>query len=345
MVDSSYVFKDTLDIEKLFVHVDVTQEVKALQKDIPTYLATFKTVLENNNEPQIKIGQHCFKPYTCDAYNYCWTEQNHIPSYSVFNIFSMGKKPLELFESGIVNVEDIPEEKLTTENQKWIVDAWKTKATRIDQEAIDSFIHSLRYPLYYLDFETYMDAVPNFNGQRPYQQICFQYSLHVEDTNGILEHKEFLAKELGDPRESFILSLLRDVPQDACILVYNENFEKTRIKELARDFPAYADKLMNLFEHIIDLAEPFQKKHYYDYNFKGKYSIKLVMPLLAPHMADAYKQLKLVRNGGDAMNTFPKLKQMIDEEKASHKEALLRYCELDTLSMVEILKKLKEYVR
>ncbi|MEA2050779.1 MAG: DUF2779 domain-containing protein [Campylobacterota bacterium] len=188
-------------------------------------------------------------------------------------------------------------------------------------------------------------AIPQLQNQKPYQQICFQYSLHIEYENKPLEHKEFLAKEGTDPREEFIKHMIADIPSGKCVLVYNESFEKTRIKELARDFPQYEKELLNINENIVDLAEPFRSKDYYDYTFKGKYSIKLVMPLMAPHMADAYKKLKLVQNGGDAMNTFPKLMDMGKEKKKEYKEALLKYCHLDTLAMVEIFKKLKESVK
>ncbi len=346
MIDSSYVFQDVLDVEKLFVHIDVTEQILELQNVIPSHLKTFQSVLsQTEEEPNVTIGQHCFKPYKCDAYDYCWRVQNQIPEYSVFNIFNMGKKPLELFEDGIIEIEQIPNDALTTENQKLAVDAWVNKATLIDKDAIGSFINSLQYPIYHLDFETYMDTVPVFNNQRPFQQICFQYSLHIESEDGGLDHKQFLAESGSDPRESFIISMLDHIPSNVCILVYNESFEKTRIKELAQDFPVYADKLMNLHDNIIDLAEPFRKKHYYDYNLKGKFSIKLVMPLLAPHMANAYKKLQLVQNGGDAMNTFPRLVNMEEDERQQYRAALLEYCKLDTLSMVEVLKKLKESTR
>jgi len=345
MLNSEYVFEKELELSKLFVHVDVTKEAIALQEDIPTYLKTFKRALENKEtEPDISIGLHCTKPYKCDAYDYCWREQQKIPEYSVFNIFNMGKKPLALFNQGVVAIEDIPEDQLS-DKQKFKVDAWIQKATIVNKEAIIAFLEQLRYPLYHLDFETYMDAIPQFNNQRPYQQIPFQYSLHVEHGDGGLEHKEFLGKEGTDPREEFIKQMINDIPQDACVLVYNENFEKTRIKELAQDFPKYSDALMNIHKNIFDLAEPFRNQDYYDYTLKGRFSIKLVMPLMAPHMEDAYKKLELVQNGGDAMNVFPKLSTEYKDEVGKYRKALLAYCHLDTLAMVEVLKSLKERVR
>lgn len=346
MLNSDYVCDGNLDLDQLFIHIDVTNEVMQLQEDIPTYLRTFQGFLEDTeNEPEIEIGQHCFKPYKCDAYDYCWKKQHQIPDYSVFDIFNMGKKPLELYREGIVEVKDIPEDKLTTEKQKLVVDAWLNKGTIINRDGINNFLNTLRYPIYHLDFETYMDAIPKYKNQKPYQQICFQYSLHIEHEDKPLEHKEFLGKEGTDPREEFIRRMIEDIPANACVLVYNENFEKTRIKELARDFPEYESRLMNIFDNIVDLADPFRNKDYYDYTLKGKYSIKLIMPLMAPHMANAYKELGLVQNGGDAMNTFPKLSTEYKDKVEEYRKALLAYCHLDTLAMVEVLKSLKGKVR
>lgn len=343
LLDSTYTYKDRLEIDKLFSHVDVSDEVLGLQEEVFTRLKAFRKLLSHPDlEPDIDIGAHCKQPYQCDAYDYCWKQQRNIPDYSVFNIFNMGSKPLSLYRDGIVNVEDIPDDKLTSYNKKLAVYSWVNKTQHIDKKAIKGFLKRLTYPIYHLDFETFQSAVPSFNNQRPYQQICFQYSLHVEYEDGRpLEHKEFLAKEGIDPRKLLIESLIKDIPSDVTILVYNESFEKTRIRELSQDYPQYLSELNGINDCIIDLAEPFQKKYYYDYRLKGKYSIKLVMPLLVPHMADAYKQLKLVENGSDAMNIFPKLVDMDEVSRLHYRDALLKYCELDTLSMVGVLRSLK----
>jgi len=343
LLNSNYVYQNQLDLEALFTHVDVSKAVLSLQEAIPARLTVFYESLDDaQSEPDIDIGAHCKKPYPCDAYDYCWKKQKEIPDYSVFNVFNMGNKPVDLYKKGIIRIEDIPDEAISTEHQRFVVDAWINRATMIDKPAIQNFLDRLTYPIYHLDFETFQNAVPQFDNQRPYQQICFQYSLHIEYANRPLDHKEFLAKEDRDPRVSLIEQLVADIPPDVTVLVFNESFEKTRIKEMAKDFPQYKTKLMAIHDNIVDLAEPFQKRDYYDYRLKGKYSIKLVMPVLVPEMADAYKQLNLVQNGGDAMNTFPKLMAMDESMRSEYRKALLEYCKLDTLSMVEILRKLRE---
>ena len=144
-IDSSYVRGDELDINGLFSIVDVSDEVNALQAEIPAKLEAFEDYLaDRDNEPDIDIGKHCNNPYECDAKAYCWKTQRDIPDYSAFNIFNLGsKKQLELYEQGIVAIEDIPDDFAMTANQKQKVDNWKSQTTVIDAENIKTFVETL----------------------------------------------------------------------------------------------------------------------------------------------------------------------------------------------------------
>ncbi len=202
LINSDYVRGEELDIHELFAIVNVDDEVDALQEEIPLYHDSFVSVLmDAENEPDIDIGQHCKNPYGCDAKAYCWNVQKEIPEYSVFDVFAFTKKSkaLELYHDGIVRVEDIPDDFNLTANQSLAVNAWKTQKAYINKEEIEKFLQTLQYPIYHFDFETFQEAIPTFEGMRPYQQIPFQYSLHIEHEDGRLEHKEFLAKEDSDP--------------------------------------------------------------------------------------------------------------------------------------------------
>ena len=151
-IDGDYVRGDELELDKLFKIVDVSDEVNALQADIPNKLRDFETYLaDKENEPDIEIGSHCKKPYECDAKEYCWKTQRDTPDYSVFNIFNLGsKKQVELYEQGIVKIEDIPDEYTMTAIQKQKVQNYKDQTTFIDKEKIQDFIDTLSYPIYHL---------------------------------------------------------------------------------------------------------------------------------------------------------------------------------------------------
>jgi hypothetical protein len=343
-IDNSYVRGDVLEIEELFCKVDVTDEVMVMQEEIPITLERFDVCLrDRQREPEIDIGQHCKKPYACDAMEYCWQVQRGIPEYSIFNIFNLGsKKQMELYGRGIVQIEDIPDGFAMTANQRRAVEIHKNRATFIDKPAIDAFLDRLSYPIYHLDFETFQQAVPEFKGVSPYEQIPFQYSIHIEHEDGRLEHREFLAQEGSDPRYALAKSLVTDIPIGVTVLAYNMSFEKGVLRRLAGLCGEFADHLMQIHEQIEDLMLPFQKKWYVTHTMQGSYSIKYVLPALAPEMAEAYEKLDLIHNGAEAMHVFANLAQLPEKERTAHRRALLEYCKLDTLAMVKVLEALKQ---
>ena len=351
LLNGDYIRGDKPNIKELFIHQIVTEEVLSLQDRIPDTLDSFRAVLnEQEIEPDIDIGWHCKHPNECNGFDYCWKRQREIPEYSVFNIFPLTKKSkaLELYHQGIVNVEDIPESIQLSEKQQFAVDASKNaqdNRIEVNKNAIQSFLNSLTYPLYHFDFETYQQAMPEFNGIRPFQQIPFQYSLHIEHKDKPLEHKEFLGNQGSDPREPLVKQLVSDIPLGATVLAFNASFEQSVLKGLAEQFPKYKDHLQNISSNIVDLAMPFQKKYYYQPEMKGKFSIKIVLPLLVPEMEKAYDNLDLIHNGGEAMQAFAVLAEKSNQDEIDRiRESLKRYCELDTLAMVKILDKLKRLV-
>ncbi|MDD5372344.1 MAG: DUF2779 domain-containing protein [Sulfurimonas sp.] len=345
-IDKTYIRGDELELDGLFSIVDVTEDVVAMQKNIPRILEEFENYLnDKENEPNIEIGKHCHNPYECDAKNYCWKVQRDIPDFSIFNIFNLGsKKQIELYEQGIVDIKDVPDSFSMTTNQKQAVENYKSTEIHVNEEAIKEFVDTLIYPIYHLDFETFQQAVPEFKGISPFMQIPFQYSLHIEHADGYLEHKEFLAEDGNDPRELLAQKLCEDIPRDVTVLAYNMSFEKGVITKLASSFENLSEHLLHVNENIKDLMTPFQQKHYVTPSMQGNYSIKYILPALVPEMEQAYKELEGVQNGGQAMNAFANMSKLDDEEKQKMRNALLAYCKLDTLAMVRVLKKLKEVI-
>ncbi|UTJ05710.1 DUF2779 domain-containing protein [Arcobacter roscoffensis] len=343
-INNEYIRGDKLELDKLFVIDEVSSQVEELQSNIPKNLEEFRVYLsDKQNEPNIDIGSHCKKPYACDAKDYCWKVQRQIPDYSIFNIFKLGsKKQVELYSQGIVNIEDIPENFELTANQKKAVENYKNNTTYIDSENIKAFCDDLTYPIYHLDFETFQQAVPQYKGLKPFEQIPFQYSLHIEYKDGTLGHKEFLAQDGIDPREKIVKRLIEDIPSDVTVLAYNMSFEKGVISRLANTYSEYSEHLLSINENMKDLMIPFHKKWYITPSMQGSYSIKYVLPSLVPEFEKAYKELDGVQNGSEAMNAFANLGKPDDKEKEKMRTSLLEYCKLDTLAMVEILRKLKD---
>ena len=316
------------------------------QAEIPQILNKFEEILSKNVEPEVDIGPHCSDPYHCDAWEYCWREQRGIPEYSIFNISRLrNDKKFNLYKNGVVKFEDIKDLDKFNTSQQIQIRSELSQGQIIDKDAIKEFLDTLSYPLYHLDFETFQQAVPEFVGLRPYEQIPFQFSIHKEDGKGNLEHFEFLAEVGADPRYELALNLIKFIPQYACVLAYHASFEKGVIQNLATLFPQLSSHLMNIHSNIKDLEIPFAKKFYYHPKMCGSSSIKKVLPAIVPSFESAYSSLDLIRNGGEAMSEYTKLKHKTKDEQDMIRKALLAYCKLDTLAMVKVLEKLREVAK
>ena len=345
-IDNSYVRGEKLEIEKLFHAEDVTEQIIQKQTEIPQILNKFEEILSKNVEPEVDIGPHCSDPYHCDAWEYCWHEQRGIPEYSIFNISRLrSDKKFDLYKNGVVKFEDIKELDKFNASQQIQIRSELSQEQIIDKDAIKEFLDTLSYPLYHLDFETFQQAVPEFVGLRPYEQIPFQFSIHKDDGRGNLEHFEFLAEVGADPRYELALNLVKIIPQDACVLAYNMSFEKGVIRQLAINYPQISNELMAIHDNIRDLMAPFASKSYYHPKMQGSYSIKYVLPALVPEFESAYKDLNLIHHGGEAMQAYEAMTYMPADEREAYKKALLAYCELDTLAMVKVLEKLREVAK
>ncbi len=209
----------------------------------------------------------------------------------------------------------------------------------IDKINLKEFLNQFQYPLRFFDFETIMPGIPEFDNSRPYQQIPFQYSLHVLNSEKAKpSHIEFLGNGINDPREELIQHLIANIDTIGSIVVWNKSFEVSRLKELARDFPVYADKLYAIIERVVDLMVPFRSGWYRLPAFKDSYSIKAILPVMVPSLS--YSKLD-IQEGGMASMIYSELKIQTLPVQKNHRLQLLDYCKLDTLAMIKIFQKLK----
>jgi hypothetical protein len=211
----------------------------------------------------------------------------------------------------------------------------------IDMDQIKAFIDKLKYPLYFLDYETLMSLIPSFDGQRPYQQVPFQYSIHVQESpDAELEWREYLHRENTNPIRPLTEQLLNEIGTTGTVLVWYEKFEKSRNSELGDMLPEFKDALEAVNERIVDLIIPFKNKWYDDPRFEGSASIKAVLPVLCPELS--YKELG-IQEGGSAQRLW--MEAVLDNKRIEQKEQILsdliEYCKLDTFAMVEIFRCLK----
>jgi hypothetical protein len=334
-VNNGYVRDGDIVPEELFVIQDITGVVREKQAAIPERLAEMRAMLRGKM-PKIDIGPHCHDPYECDFLPVCW---EHVPEYSVFSLRGRGVDRWELYRQGVIKLEEVPLDSLNL-MQRMQVEYYLDRKSHVDPAKVREFLSKLRYPLCFLDFETFASAIPRFDGTRPYQQVPFQYSMHRIDVAGKEPmHFEFLAQPSMDPRKEIAEKLLGEVPDRACVLVYNMAFEKRVLKELGEALPTLCRRLGAVSGGMVDLMEPFRRRDIYDWQMNGSYSLKSVLPVLVPEMT--YEGMA-IRDGAMASEAYFAMEEISDpSEQARLRKALLEYCLQDTLGLVRLVEKMR----
>lgn len=339
-LNGEYVKNGELDISKLFVVKDMTKDIEKLQDEVKMERAKALEVMNKDLPPK---DEHCFKPNDCSCSQLCHPDLHKSPIYDL--PYGNKKKYQSLLQMGCSSLVEIPDDFKLSLRQETLVCSAKQDSPVIKAEEIKKELNKLVYPLYFLDYETFNSALPLYNGQKPYQQTVFQYSLHILDSpNGKLKHEEFLWLGNEDPSKALCEQLVKDVGTKGSVIVWNKGFEMGRNKELAEFQPKFAKQLLDINKRVFDLMEIFSKCLYVDYKFHGSCSIKNVLPVLVPSLS--YKDLT-INQGDQAMMTWYNLVhgeiskgKNFGVKKQAMAGSLLEYCKLDTLAMVEIWKHL-----
>jgi hypothetical protein len=343
LINGDYIRQTSLDVLQLFKTVDITEEVLALQNFVANNLANFQALLSSNILPAMDIGPHCSEPYDCPFYGHC---SSHLPAENpITDLIGSSRKVWQLYNQGVMSIEDIPENFELSKSQHSQVNGVKNGAEVLRREPIRNFLEDMTYPLHFFDFETLWPAIPLAEGIQPYGHLSFQYSMHIMPENGELEHREYLANpdlilQGVNTEYDLIQQMKKDFASEGSIIAFNKSFEETRIRDMIKRFPQESDFLNGLLSRFVDLMSIFRSLDiYYLPAMKGSYSIKYVLPAIDP--AFSYSDLE-IGNGGDASNIFAsKAAGNFEGDWSSTREALLKYCERDTYGMVVIWNHLK----
>jgi predicted RecB family nuclease len=340
-LNNQYVRRGEIDVDQLFTIVSLTDQASGMKALVHKNLQAMQNMLALGKVPDIKTGSHCKNPFTCDFYGYCHKDEKSDLFTGLTGIRAF--KIERLRSSNVSSFAEIPSN-LAFSTKEWtILKGLFKNEKQLDVARLKSFVEKLKYPLHFLDFETIMPAVPLYDESRPYQQLPFQYSLHKKmRPDSKLIHISFLGNPPEDPRPAFIKTLMAQIEEEGSIIVYNKAFEQTRIRELSRDFPIFAESLLNLNKRMADLMEPFRNQLLYLPGMKGSYSIKMVLPALAPEIT--YDDLE-IREGNTASLIYYSLYDDKDQTSIINKrENLLKYCEMDTMAMVHLLEVINKHI-
>jgi len=331
-VDNSYEYPGGENFRGLLVEEDLTAEIADLQDSVPAWIELAKEAV-SGDMPEVPVGQHCTTPYPCPFFEQCWPTET---TYPVQGLGGSKEKLGQLVTAGYRDIRDVP---------ATVVDGNETRS-RIHRvtvageaellEGARTTVQELPFPRYYLDFETIMPAVPIWPGTHPYETHAVQWSCHIEDSDGSLRHEEFLDLSGTPPMRPLAESLIETLGNDGPILMYT-NYEAKVIRGLAEQLPEFAPKLQAILDRLVDL-HPVVKTNYYHPNMLGSWSLKAVLPTIAPDID--YSALEEIQEGTAASNAYL---EAIDsstspERREQLRTRLLEYCRLDTEAMVRVVR-------
>ncbi len=369
MIDGEAVYNEQ-NGQEIVSFVDLTKITKEYQPIISEIAASIEEFQDELIIDPVPVGIHCDRNKTtqCRFFDICWKDVpkkdsifTYIGNHHGFLDGETKRYPIDLVNEGITKFDQIPENWLTRPKNVIQRDVFDSRKEYISKDKLRAGLDCLQFPLYHLDFESFPCPLPRFKGEKPYVQSVFQYSLHIESAYGECDktknHYEFLADGFNDQRRELVESMIANLGTEGTIVVWNQGFEKGRIKEFIGYFPEYTTELKAINERIFDLmyilksnqklytALGFDKEYskifnYYHYELQGSFSIKKVLPIFSEL---TYNGLE-VGNGMEAVVTYASLHGLDRDEYKKKYNALLEYCKQDTWAMVEITDSLKEMV-
>lgn len=339
-LNKEYVRSDILNVAEMMTFTIVTEQVRSIIDETSVEVDLAVGLLEQTKIDEASCS--CLKlskSHHCASFDYF---NPNIPIPSIYNLPRIHKNKILLFSSEHrFDLNDIDESEVSG-NQLSVLQAAKTNSPVINESVLEKFYEQVKYPLYFLDYETFSSAIPLIDGVKPYAHIPFQFSLHVIPSEGSeeLNHFEYLADGAELPIK-MIEDMQNCIGSTGSLVSWHKSFENTRNKEMARLYPDKLDFLNDISNRMIDLEDIF-KGGYVDIAFGGSTSIKKVLPVIVPELS--YDNME-VANGTDAMEAFTRMLEMPEgSDRKKLKKDMLEYCELDTLAMVRIFQKMNAYI-
>jgi hypothetical protein len=337
-VNRTYVYEGgTIDAHRFFKIRNLTRQVGKLQPEITAQLRSEFRILAMPEAPDIAAGPQCSDPFTCEFFDHC----NHpVPVDHILRLPRIHASTVaKLLALGVQSIYAIPESYPLAERLRRACTSVQMGKPWYGPELKDE-LGRLRYPLYFADFETVNPAIPRFAGMRPYDQLPFQWSVHVQRQPGAApEHFEFLATDKSDPRPAFISALCGVLGDGGSIVVYSRQFESQRLSDLASWLPRFSGRISKIQRRLWDLL-PIVRDHVYHPEFAGSYSLKSVLPALVPSMT--YDGMEVADGQAAGLAWESLVRGGLDQGEGDRiRKALLDYCGRDTLAMVALVEQLQ----
>jgi hypothetical protein len=335
-INNKFVYPGEKKYDGLFKLKDISNDISTYSPIIEGWVRSARDIL-SNSDPLTPIGKQCKSPFECEFQDYCKSLVPNLPKYPLSDLKLKKLDLKKLEDKGYTNLLEVPIE-LVEDPKKARLHRSILSGENYVSENAKTEIDAIPYPRYYLDFETIAHGLPEWPGTRPYQQIPFQWSCHIEHSDGHIEHQEFLAEPTQDPRKDCMTSLMSlfDGFKHGSMIAYHAGFEKRILRDLAKLYPETQLLFNSICNQTYDLL-PICRNNFYNRDMHGLWSIKHVLPAIAPDLN--YQALEIA-NGQMAQTAFVKMcaEGLSDDEIIKLRADLLKYCKLDTLAMVKIVR-------
>jgi hypothetical protein len=336
-LNGEYVSDGTLDLARLLTREDFTDRVTPILDTVAAEMDAAHDLIQLAALPDPPCA--CiYKGRSSQCTTFAYINPD-VPDYSIHDLTRIGASPKKLaalVDAGILAITDVPADFDLSVPQRHQVEAAQRRRPYVDLPSLEAFLDGIRFPIAFLDYETFPCALPRFAGYGPFNHVPFQFSLHVvtePDREAI--HREFLFTETGCPDAPFAEALKRSIPAEGTVIVWNKPFEKGINNKLAERLPGEREFLAAVNERVVDLMDVFSEQMVVHPVFRGKTSIKWVLPALVPRLS--YKGLA-IQEGATASETWNAIVtgELEPDEAEQARKDLLTYCGLDSLAMVEI---------
>ena len=341
-INSGYVRKGEIEPKKLFTSENVTKQVNALLPSVEKSLHEMRKSIELKNSPDISIGPHCSDPYKCPIQEICWA---FLPEHNIFTLYRFkDQDAFELLKQGVQKIVDLGADVQLSASQLIQKESVRFGKPYVEKKGINNFLNKLKYPLYFLDFETLNTAIPLYDDVHPFAQVPFQFSLVIQKRpESAPVEKAFLSDGKDDPRPIILDQLRNYLGDTGSIVSYNAGFEKMILRQSSDVYKNHQGWLGDVEPRFVDLLEPFRSFQYYNPAQKGSASMKEVLPALTGKGYDAL----VIREGSMASSEFLRVtfSETNSEEMGAVRNHLLEYCRQDTMGMLDILTALRKTIQ
>jgi hypothetical protein len=331
-VDNTFVLRAAGDYAGLITEEDITTQVESMLPGIADTASQYLSIMNSATRPAVAMSGHCSTPYDCPFIERCSNERGAAPDYPVTILPHGGKTVDALVADGYEDLSTVPGSRLRSPLHQRVHEATVSGHAYFDPHAANA-LREHTFPRAHLDFETMGFAIPEIIGSRPYEQLPFQFSVHVEHTPDKIDHHEFLALDTFGDFGLLAERLLAAIPPAGPIFAYNAHFEARVIQQLANRLPTQRAALLALNDRLVDLL-PIARAAYYHRDMRGSWSIKAVLPTIAAALD--YANLTDVQAGESAQLAFLEARQLVESApRRQHlTQALLSYCKHDTWAMI-----------